>query len=269
MEKKFRSIFILIGAVFLVLGLSACGNEKGSEKKAAQPAEVGTIEADEKETAAKETGDKEESTVETGDKEDGTVETGGEEDGTVETGGKEESTKEAWSQESGTQETEEGGPTQAGILVAYFSATGTTKGVAGKIADITGADVYEILPAKAYSAEDLEYGDGSSRTSVEMNDPEARPEIGSEKISLEGYSRIYLGYPIWWGEAPRIMSTFVESYSFDDITVIPFCTSGSSEIGGSGDKLAEQAGSGVWLSGKRFGGSVSEEELREWIDGLQ
>lgn len=76
-------------------------------------------------------------------------------------------------------------------------------------------------------------------------------------------------YPIWWGEAPRIMSTFVESYDFDGITVIPFCTSGGSGIGRSGDDLAEQAGGGTWLAGERFGGSVSESEIKEWLEGLQ
>lgn len=103
---------------------------------------------------------------------------------------------------------------------------------------------------------------------MEMDDPDARPEIGSETISMEGYSTVYLGYPIWWGEAPRIMSTFVESHDFDGITVIPFCTSGGSGIGRSGDNLAEQAGNGTWLSGERFNGSVSEPEIQEWIEGL-
>ena len=85
-------------------------------------------------------------------------------------------------------------------LVVYFSATGTTKGVAEKIADITDADMYEIVPADPYSSEDLDYGNDNSRTSDEMNDPAARPEIGSDKISLEGYSALYIGYPIWWGK---------------------------------------------------------------------
>lgn len=155
-----------------------------------------------------------------------------------------------------------------GTLVVYFSATGTTKGVAEKIADITDADIAEIAPAKSYSSEDLDYNDKQSRTSVEMNDPDARPEIGSERIPLENYSVLYLGYPIWWGEAPRIMSTFVESYDFDGITVIPFCTSGGSSIGKSGEVLAEQAGGGTWLSGERWDGGASEEELQSWIDGL-
>lgn len=154
-------------------------------------------------------------------------------------------------------------------LVVYFSATGTTKKIAEKIASITDADIYEIVPTEIYSSEDLDYGDSNSRSSVEMNDPNARPEIGSETISLEGYSTIYLGYPIWWGEAPRIMSTFVESYDFSGITIIPFCTSGSSDIGKSKDNLANQAGKGIWLSGKRIDGNVSESDLIEWIETFQ
>ena len=153
-------------------------------------------------------------------------------------------------------------------LVVYFSATGTTKGVAEKIADITDADMYEIVPADPYSSEDLDYGNDNSRTSDEMNDPAARPEIGSDKISLEGYSALYIGYPIWWGEAPRIMSTFVESYDFNGITVIPFCTSGSSGIERSCEQLEKQAGSGTWLPGRRFSGGTSDSELKDWIDGL-
>ena len=155
------------------------------------------------------------------------------------------------------------------VLVAYFSATGTTKGVAEKIAAITNADMYEIIPAEPYTDEDLDYNDDTSRTSIEMNDPDARPEIGSDAISLERYTVVYIGYPIWWGDGPRIMNTFVESYHFDGITVIPFCTSGGSGIGESGSDLAEQAGSGNWLAGQRFSGSVSDEELQSWIDGLQ
>lgn len=183
--------------------------------------------------------------------------------------------------QNGTKETAEGMPesespgntlhaeeTAGGTLVVYFSATGTTKGAAEKIAAITAADIYEIIPAEPYSGEDLNYNDEKSRASNEMKDPDARPEIGGKTISFEGYSTIYLGYPIWWGDAPRIMSTFAESYDFEGITVIPFCTSGGSGIGESGRHLAEQAGSGNWLTGQRFSGNVSEEELRSWIDGL-
>ena len=154
-------------------------------------------------------------------------------------------------------------------LVVYFSATGTTKGVAEKIADITDADIYEITAAQEYTAEDLNWNDSNSRTTLEQNDSSVRPEIGSEPISLEGYSVIFIGYPIWWGEEPRIMDTFAESYNFDGITMIPFCTSTSSGIGRSGKNLAENAGSGNWLEGKRFGSGASESELEEWINALQ
>ena len=154
-------------------------------------------------------------------------------------------------------------------LVVVFSATGTTKGVAEKIASITDADFYEIIPAEPYSDADLNWNDKNSRTTIEQNDTSVRPAIGSEAITLEGYKTIYIGYPIWWGEEPRIMDTFVESYNFDGITVIPFCTSGGSGIGRSGKNLAEHAGSGNWLDGDRLQGSASEADIQSWIDGLQ
>ena len=173
--------------------------------------------------------------------------------------------------EAGT-ETEAEAPAPAAhsdVLVAFFSATGTTKGVAEKIASVTGGDLYEILAAEPYTADDLNYNDSSSRSTKEQDDKSARPEIGSEEISLEGYTTIYLGFPIWWGEEPRIMDTFVEKYSFEGITVIPFCTSGGSGIGRSGPNMEELAGSGTWLEGRRFDGGVSEEELQSWIEGMK
>ena len=164
-----------------------------------------------------------------------------------------------------TESPEENG----GTLVVYFSATGTTKGVAEKIAGITGADTYEIKAAREYTDADLNWNDSSSRSTKEQNDSSARPEIGSDAVSLDGYTTIYIGYPIWWGEEPRIMDTFVESHSFDGITMIPFCTSSSSGIGRSGQNLADNAGTGTWLDGKRFGAGASEDEIRSWIEGLQ
>ena len=188
-------------------------------------------------------------------------------------GGGAESTEESSAEpaaESSAEETAEEEPqTGKDVLVVYFSATGTTKGVAEKIASITGADLYEIKAAQEYTAEDLDWNDSDSRTTHEQNDPSVRPEIGSDPVSLEGYSTIYIGFPIWWGEEPRIMDTFVESYDFDGITMIPFCTSSSSGIGMSGKNLESNAGSGKWLDGQRFSGSVSEDELQTWIEGLK
>lgn len=121
-------------------------------------------------------------------------------------------------------------PTQENkSLVIVFSCTGTTKGVAEKIAALTGAELVDLVPAQPYTAEDLNYNDRSTRATVEQNTPEARPEIASD-ISLDGVTTLYLGYPIWWGQAPRIMSTFVESHDFTGITVVPFCTSGGSGL---------------------------------------
>ena len=152
------------------------------------------------------------------------------------------------------------------VLVAYFSATGTTKGVAERIASVTGGDLYEIVPANPYSAADLNYNDRSSRSTKEQNDKSARPEIGSKDISLEGYTTIYLGFPIWWGEEPRILDTFAEKYKFDGITVIPFCTSGGSGLGDSAKNMQSLALGAKVLEGKRFSASASSDELKKWAE---
>lgn len=154
------------------------------------------------------------------------------------------------------------------VLVVYFSATGTTKDVAEKIAKIEDADLYEIVPAEPYSDADLNWNDSNSRSTKEQNDSSSRPAIGSAAVSLDGYKKVYIGYPIWWGEEPRILDTFVESYNFDGITMIPFCTSSSSGLGRSGKNLEDRAGSGNWLDGKRFGAGPSEDSVRSWIEDL-
>ena len=153
-------------------------------------------------------------------------------------------------------------------IVVYFSATGTTKGVAERIASVTNADVFELIPAEPYSDADLDWNDRNSRTTIEMNDPNVRPAIANDTVDLDGYTTVYIGYPIWWGDAPRMMSTFVEAHSFDGKTVIPFCTSGSSPIGRSGENLASQAGSGNWLEGGRLDAGISESEIQDWINSM-
>ena len=154
-------------------------------------------------------------------------------------------------------------------LVAYFSCTGTTEGVARKLANVTGADLYRIVPAEPYTAEDLDYGNRNNRATYEQDHPDIRPEIGGKPLSLKGYTTLYLGYPIWWGMEPRILCTFVELYDFTGITVIPFCTSGSSGIGTSGSDLAKLAGTGRWLDGARHSGSISESALRDWVESMK
>lgn len=158
---------------------------------------------------------------------------------------------------------------QEKALVAYFSCTGTTEGVAKKLASVTGADLYEIVPAEPYTAKDLDYGDRSNRATFEQDHPDTRPKLGGKPLSLKGYTRLYLGYPIWWGMEPRILCTFVESHDFTGVTVIPFCTSGSSDIGTSGSDLAKLAGTGKWLDGARHSGDISESALRKWVESLK
>lgn len=162
---------------------------------------------------------------------------------------------------SGKNETEQTPTGQSDTLVVYFSCTGTTKGLAEEIAKQLSADLYEIVPKAPYTSDDLDYNDDDSRSTREMEDASSRPAISGSIENMEQYDRIIIGYPIWWGEAPRIMSTFVESYDFSGKTIIPFCTSGGSGIGSSADKLEKLAGSGTWKEGKRFSGSESGESV--------
>lgn len=150
------------------------------------------------------------------------------------------------------------------VLVAYFSATGTTKGVAKKISQGLNADLFEIVSAQPYTDEDLDYGNNNSRTTIEMNDPSARPEIADPIENIDQYDTIYLGYPILWGQAPKIMDTFVESYDLAGRTIIPFCTSGSSGSGSSATNLENLTNGAIWKEGKRFNGNESQGEIMEW-----
>ena len=106
------------------------------------------------------------------------------------------------------------------VLVAYFSATGTTEGVAEHIANGLNADIYEIIPEEPYTDADLNYNDSNSRSTIEMNDKASRPAISGSVENMEQYDTVFIGYPIWWGEAPRIVSTFVESYDFSGKTMV-------------------------------------------------
>lgn len=154
------------------------------------------------------------------------------------------------------------------VLVAYFSATGTTKGVAEHIANGLNADIYEIVPEDPYTDADLNYNDNNSRTTIEMNDPNARPAISGSVENMEQYDIIFVGYPIWWGEAPRIVSTFMESYDFSGKTIVPFCTSGSSGIGSSASNLERLTSGATWLDGRRLNGSDSQDTVMKWVNSL-
>lgn len=154
------------------------------------------------------------------------------------------------------------------VLIAYFSATGNTEAIAMHLKDILNADVYEIVPEQPYTAEDLAYSNSSSRTSQEMNDPNARPAIAGKVENMQQYDTIFLGYPIWWGQAPKIISTFLESNDLSGKTIVPFCTSASSGLGSSAENLHRLASAATWLEGNRFSGNAGNETVKAWVDGL-
>lgn len=183
-------------------------------------------------------------------------------------GGNEGSTQDASPDTASNEAEPEGQPENSKILVAYFSATGNTEGVAQKLADGLGADLYEIVPEQPYTDEDLDYGNDESRSSVEMNNPDARPAISGSVENLDQYDVVLIGYPIWWGEAPRMISTFVESYDFSGKTLAAFCTSGGSGFGSSDAALRSAADGATWLDGQRFSADASAEEVLAWANGL-
>ncbi len=170
--------------------------------------------------------------------------------------------------ESQTEETDAPDVQESKVLVAYFSATNTTEGVAEHIANGLNADIYEIVPEDPYTDADLNYNDNNSRTTIEMNDPDARPAISGSVENMDQYDIVFIGYPIWWGDAPRILSTFVESYDFSGKTIVPFCTSGGSGIGSSASNLEQLTSGATWLSGRRLNGSDSQNTVMEWVNSL-
>ena len=153
------------------------------------------------------------------------------------------------------------------ILVAYFSATGTTARAAEKLANVTGGELYAITPAKSYTSTDLDWNDKQSRSSVEMNDPKARPAIKSQKGKIADYDVVFIGYPIWWGLAPRIVNTFIESHDLKGRTVIPFATSGGSGIANSVAELQKAYPGLNWQEGRLLN-RTDEQTVRQWVEAL-
>lgn len=154
---------------------------------------------------------------------------------------------------------------QSKIAVVYFSATGTTESVAKYIEEATSGDIFEIIPASEYTSSDLNYNNNNSRANREQNNDSARPEIAN-KINIDSYDTIYLGFPIWWGDVPKIILTFLDTYDLSGKTVIPFCTSGSTGISGSMNTLRNYNKNVNWKDGRRFTTS-SKEEINRWVKG--
>ncbi len=151
------------------------------------------------------------------------------------------------------------------VLVAYFSVTNNTKKLAEYAQKHLNSDIFEIVPKQKYTSEDIAYST-DCRANREQNDEAARPEILYTIEDISKYDTIVLGYPIWWGQAPKILYTFVESYNLEGKTILPFCTSGSSPLGTSATNLAKSASKATWLEGARFAANTSEETFTTWLD---
>lgn len=247
---KFKKTMTILLTLFMMLGLAACGNaasrteQSSSEKNAAESTANDTAPTESSNAVDLESTDISETQTE-------------------ETEMQKEQEVQETQAEQGVRE-EQGRK----VLVAYFSATNTTEGVAKHIANGLHADLYEIVPQEPYTEADLDYNDNNSRTTMEMNDPEARPAISGSVENMEQYNIVFVGYPIWWGEAPRIVSTFMENYDFSEKIVVPFCTSGGSGMGSSAANLEQLTSGADWLDGQRLNGSDSQDTVMEWVNSL-
>lgn len=153
-------------------------------------------------------------------------------------------------------------------LVAYFSCSGVTKGVAESLAEVVGADLFEIEPEEPYTDADLDWTNKQSRSTVEMSDPSSRPAIKSAVADMSSYEVVFVGFPIWWYVAPTIINTFLESYDFASKTIVPFCTSGGSGVGRTGEVLRALCPDSVsWRPAKLLNGA-SPTSLRAWVGSL-
>lgn len=154
-------------------------------------------------------------------------------------------------------------------LVAYFSASGVTAKVAEKLSEAIGADLYAIEPEVPYTKADLDWMDKKSRSTIEMNNPASRPAIAGKRDNMNDYDTVFVGFPIWWYVVPTIINTFLESYDLTGKTIIPFATSGGSDMGKTNEKLLPSCKGANLLNGKVFKASVSGADLAKWAEGLE
>ncbi len=155
------------------------------------------------------------------------------------------------------------------ILAVYFSASGNTKKLAKTIAEAANADLFEIVPETPYTSPDLDWTDKTSRSSVEMNDKSSRPAISSAVKDMEQYNTVFIGFPIWWYEAPRIIQTFLESYDFSGKNIVTFATSGGSGMGKTNDILKLSCSSDAkWCGGKRMNSNTDINTIKNWLADL-
>ena len=153
-------------------------------------------------------------------------------------------------------------------LVVYFSASGVTAKVAEKLSEAIGADLCAIEPEVPYTKADLDWMDKKSRSTIEMNNPASRPAIAGKRDNMNDYDTVFVGFPIWWYVAPTIINTSLESYDLTGKTIIPFATSGGSDMGKTNEKLLPSCKRARLPEGKVFRGNVSHQELAAWVNGL-
>ena len=237
--KKLCSVFMIF---VLVMGLAACGSKNDGEG-----ASQGTAPESSVQTAGDES---------SADEDAGGTEAPSDTQEPVQT------------EEPGEPLSEETQGAGAKALVVYFSATGNTKAVAETLAELQGADIFEIVPEQPYTDEDLNYNDRTTRATAEQNDPNVRPAISGNITDFEQYEVVYVGFPIWWGDMPRILYTFFDAYDFSGKTIAPFCTSGGSGLSGTPGTIAELESGATVLDGLHVSDSAAdsaESSVSQWL----
>ena len=154
-------------------------------------------------------------------------------------------------------------------LVAYFSASGVTAQLARTLAETVDGDLFEIVPAQPYTAADLNWTDKKSRSTIEMKDAKSRPAIAETVRDMQRYDVVFVGFPIWWYEAPRIVQSFLEAYDLSGKTIVPFATSGGSGMGKSASILQKSCPGAHVVEGRSLNGRASQAELSQWVASLQ
>lgn len=237
--KKLFSVFMILA---LVLGFAACGSKNNGEGDSQGKAPESSVQTAGDESSADEGAGKAEASSDTQEAEQ--------------------------TEEPGGPSPEETGEAGTKALVVYFSATGNTKAVAETLAGLSGADIYEIVPEQPYTDEDLNYNDRTTRATAEQNDPDARPAISGSITDFEQYEVVYVGYPIWWGDMPRILYTFFDTYDFSGKTIAPFCTSGGSGLSGTPGTIVKLEAGAEVLDGLHISDSKadsSESSVSQWL----